>query len=216
MKVNKITGFGPPKVYYSDNITKDYFYLASRPPGLQHMLLVDMDVQTRRIANKKADETMIKLSDNNLDPIDPEDSSDDEVDLSSDGYSSDDLDPVDHGALGVNGTSDVDSNSVDHSAPVANGQLDPELYNGPIIEFADEDEDDLDDFKEPEHEIIREQLREIVTRDASETLQIDMVRFVGLDNHELPSRLTWEVLDDLRPRHLELGCGYAKNAKSVL
>ena len=206
MKVTKITGFGPPKVYHSRNTAKDYFPLASRPLGLQHMLVVDMDVQTRRIANKKADETITSSSNDTFVPIDPEDSSDDEIDPSSDGSSSDDLDPTDQGVL---------DGHPDSIAPGANAQLNSQPYGGPIIEFQDEDEDedDMDDFKEPEHEIIREQLHEIVSRDATETPQIDMVRFVGLDNYELPSRLTWEVLDGLRPRHLELGCGYCEECK---
>ena len=193
MKVTEITGFGPPKVYHSDDTTMDCFSLAARPPGLQHMLLVDMDIQTRRITNNKTVETMIKSSHDTLVPIVPGDSSDNEVDPSSDGSSNDDLDPVDCSALGAH-----DSN-------------DPEPYHGPNIE--DGDEDEINHFKEPEHAIICEQLREIVSRDAIETPQIDMVRFVGLSNHELPSWLTWKALDGLRPRHLELECGYCEESK---
>ena len=225
MKVTEITGFGPPKVYYSDDTAKDYFPLESRPAGLQHMLIVNMDVQTRRIANKKADKTITSSSDDNLVPIDPEDSSDEEVALSSDGSSSDDLDPTDQGVLDgpsddnldltdhgvLDESSDNHPVSIDHSTLEANAQPDFEIYSGLIIQ--DEDEDRMGRFKEPEHAIIREQLREIVSRDALETPRIDMVRLVGLDIYELPSRLTWNTLDGLRPRHLELICGYCERCK---
>ncbi|ETW74789.1 hypothetical protein HETIRDRAFT_456325 [Heterobasidion irregulare TC 32-1] len=126
---------------------------------------------------------MIKSSHDTLVPIVPGDSSDNEVDP-SDGSSNDDLDPVDRSALGAH-----DSN-------------DPEPYHGLNIE--DGDEDEINHFKEPEHAIICKQLREIISRDAIETPQIDTVRFVGLSNYELPSGLTWKALDGLRPRHLEL------------
>ena len=156
MKVTEITGFGPPKVYYSDDTAKDYFPLESRPAGLQHMLIVNMDVQTRRIANKKADKTITSSSDDNLVPIDPEDSSDEEVALSSDGSSSDDLDPTDQGVLDgpsddnldltdhgvLDESSDNHPVSIDHSTLEANAQPDFEIYSGLIIQ--DEDEDRMD------------------------------------------------------------------------